>query len=118
MIRKGQERKRRTMMVGTSLSYAEMDAYVSTKLTRMKGSWDIRRDPCFHDFLRHCVQSTAICVWVIFVHRKVEPIGTVDLSVYKSGANDVPLHVYDFVWTLHFYKKSFLCTILVIDRKS
>ena len=72
----------------------------SVQSTRVNGSQYIRRNPSFHDFLRHSVQSTAICDWVIFVHGEIEPISTVDLSVYKAGADNVPLHIYDSVGPL------------------
>jgi hypothetical protein len=43
------------------------------------------------------MQSMAIRDWVVFIHGEVEPISTVDLSVYEAGADDVPLHIYDSV---------------------
>lgn len=87
------------------------DAYFSTTSTRVNRLRYIRRNPCFHDFLRHSIQSTAIRVWVIFIHGEVEPISTIDLSVYKSGADDVPLHVYNSVGPLLSQEKRFLYTI-------
>jgi hypothetical protein len=30
-----------------------------------------------------------------FAHGEVEPISTIDLSVYEAVADDVPFHIYD-----------------------
>ena len=53
----------------------------------------------------------AIRIWAIVIHGEVETISTIDLSVYKSGADDVPLHVYNSVGPLLSQKERFLYTI-------